>query len=35
MIAIEEIPVARIDEYWNMQFRYLVDDGMKIGRAHV
>jgi hypothetical protein len=28
MIAIEEIPVARIDEYWNMQFRYLVDDGM-------
>lgn len=28
MLKIEEIPVERISEYWNIQFRYLVDDGM-------
>lgn len=28
MIRIEEIPVSRIDDFWNIQFRYLVDDGM-------
>ncbi len=28
MYRIEEIPVERIDEYWSIQFRYLVDDGM-------
>ena len=28
MITIEEIPVEKIDEYWDIQFRYLVDDGM-------
>ena len=28
MIRIEEIPVSRIDDFWNNQFRYLVDDGM-------
>ena len=28
MIRIEEIPVERINEYWDIQFRYLVDDGM-------
>lgn len=28
MISIEEIPVERIEEYWSIQFRYLVDDGM-------
>ena len=28
MIRIEEIPVSRIDDFWNIQFRYRVDDGM-------
>lgn len=28
MIRIEEIPVERINEYWDIQFRYLVNDGM-------
>ena len=28
MTRIEEIPVSRIDDFWNIQFRYLVDDGM-------
>ena len=28
MIRIEEIPVSRIDDFWNIQFRYLVDDGI-------
>lgn len=28
MIKIEEIPIDRIGEYWEIQFRYLVDDGM-------
>ena len=28
MLKIEEIPVKRINEYWNIQFRYLVEDGM-------
>ena len=28
MISIQEIPVERIDEYWNIQFQYLVNDGM-------
>lgn len=28
MIRIEEIPVSRIDDFWNIQFRYLVDNGM-------
>ena len=28
MIRIEEIPVTRINEYWEIQFQYLVDDGM-------
>ncbi len=28
MIRIEEIPIERITEYWDIQYRYLVDDGM-------
>ena len=28
MIRIEEIPVTRINEYWEIQFQYLVNDGM-------
>ena len=28
MIGIEEIPVERIEEFWDIQFRYLVDDGI-------
>ena len=28
MITIQEIPVERIDEFWSIQFQYLVDDGM-------
>ncbi len=28
MLKIEEIPVERVDEFWNIQFKYLVDDGM-------
>ena len=28
MIRIEEIPVERITEYWDIQYQYLVDDGM-------
>ena len=27
-IRIEEIPVERIDEFWDLHFRYLVDDGI-------
>ena len=27
MVAIEEIPVERIDDFWEIQFKYLVDDG--------
>ena len=30
MIAIEEIPVERADEFWAIQFQYLVDDGMVV-----
>lgn len=26
MIRIEEIPVERIDEFWNIHIRYLIDD---------
>ena len=28
MLRIEDIPVEKSDEYWSIQFRYLVDDGM-------
>lgn len=28
MILIEEIPVERIDDFWEIQFKYLLDDGM-------
>lgn len=28
MITIEEIPVERIDNFWKIQFKYLIDDGM-------
>ena len=28
MISIEEIPVERIDEFWDIHIRYLVDDGI-------
>ena len=28
MITIQEIPVERIDDFWNIQFQYLVNDGM-------
>lgn len=28
MIRIEEIPVERLHEYWDIQFQYLVNDGM-------
>lgn len=28
MITIEEIPVERAEEFWAIQFQYLVDDGM-------
>lgn len=28
MIAIQEIPVENINDFWKIQFRYLVDDGM-------
>lgn len=27
-IRIEEIPVERIDEFWQLHYRYLVDDGI-------
>ena len=27
-IGIEEIPLGRIDEFWDLHFRYLVDDGI-------
>ena len=27
-IHIEEIPVDRIDEFWNIHYRYIVDDGI-------
>lgn len=27
-IQIEEIPVEHIDEFWNIHFRYLIDDGI-------
>lgn len=30
MIAIEEIPAERANEFWAIQFRYLVDDGMVV-----
>ena len=30
MITIEEIPVERVDEFWKIQFEYLVDDGMVV-----
>lgn len=26
MITIEEIPVERIDEFWKIHYRYLIDD---------
>ena len=28
MISIEEIPVERIDEFWDIHIKYLVDDGI-------
>ena len=28
MITIQEIPVERINDFWGIQFQYLVDDGM-------
>lgn len=28
MIWIEEIPVERIDEFWSLHMKYLVDDGI-------
>ena len=28
MISIEEIPAARINEFWELHIRYLVDDGI-------
>ena len=28
MIAIQEIPVENINDFWKIQFQYLVDDGM-------
>ena len=28
MISIEEVPVERIDEFWDIHIRYLVDDGI-------
>lgn len=28
MIIIEEIPVERINEFWEIHINYLVDDGM-------
>lgn len=28
MIFIQEIPVSKINEYWDIQFQYLVNDGM-------
>lgn len=27
-ILVEEIPVERIDEFWNIHFKYLIDDGI-------
>ena len=27
-ISIEEIPVSNIDEFWDIHYRYLVDDGI-------
>ena len=30
MITIEEIPVERAGEFWEIQFGYLVDDGMLV-----
>ena len=30
MVTIEEIPVERADEFWDIQFRYLVEDGMLV-----
>ena len=28
MIVIEEIPIERVREFWDLQLRYLVDDGI-------
>ena len=28
MITIEEIPIERINEFWNIHIKYLVDDGI-------
>lgn len=28
MIFIQEIPVSKINEYWDIQFHYLVNDGI-------
>ena len=28
MISIEEIPVERIDEFWDIHIKYLIDDGI-------
>ena len=28
MIWLEEIPAGRIDEFWDIHFRYLIDDGI-------
>ena len=31
VINIEEIPVLRVNEFWNAHIRYLVDDGIISG----
>ena len=28
MISIEEIPIEKIDEFWDIHIKYLVDDGI-------
>ena len=28
MVTIQEIPVEQINDFWSIQFQYLVDDGM-------
>lgn len=30
MVTIEEIPAERANEFWNIQFEYLVNDGMVV-----
>lgn len=31
MIRIEEIPVSRIEEFWKIHYKYLIDDGILTG----